>query len=742
MGFSVKLSRGGLLRITPIIDGTNILNLSLTYSLTIEETSVLEKGLLFIPTPHRLDKQGLKRDLYQYHRRLKILEHFGYNKDSEKIPFILPSMWEPEDKNISSGLRDLIEGDKEMLHHFENFKFPKSNLTKAERKALRNLQGNKDIIIKAADKGSKICIMDRSDYVLEAHRQLENRKHYLPLKESIQLKTQQKVRNILDKLYSKKYITYKQHTYLYGDDPPRKRKLYLLPKIHKNPESWTVPNRVPAGRPIVSDCSSESYGAAEYIDFYLNPLSQKHPSYVKDTYAFVELLKSVEFPLGAMIFSIDVDALYTNIETSLGLEAVRKVFDQYPDASRPDEELLELLKLGLTCNDFEFDSKMYLQIYGTAMGKKFAPAYANIYMAEWERTVFPKCPKLPLLYLRYLDDIFGVWTHSKEEFGHFMEILNSHHESISLKFDLQTEKINFLDTEVFIKEKTGGRWGLGTRVYFKPTDTHALLHRSSYHPRHTYRGIIKSQLVRFRRICVEEADVQLATETLFRALRPRGYSRTFLRAIKTEVRELFENGREPTTNLEEKRLIPLVTTYSPAAVALNRSTKERFLEFQRIEPQLEEFRIIAAYKRNKNLSDILVRATLPVRTNGPLKLYFKTIKFIENKYTGKGSAVMQDFSLESINLVYGIICKACGKIYVGETKNSLKERLKQHIYLIKKPKKHTILYEHFWTHGLANFSILGLEKGRNWNYKRRRGTENKWIEKLNTIHPFGLNEKE
>lgn len=142
-------------------------------------------------------------------------------------------MWEPEDKNISSGLRDLIEGDKEMLHQFENFKFPKSNLTKAERKALRNLQGNKDIVIKAADKGSKICIMDRSDYVLEAHRQLENRKHYLPLKESIQLKTQQKVRNILNKLYSKKYITYKQHTYLYGDDPPRKRKLYLLLKSIK-----------------------------------------------------------------------------------------------------------------------------------------------------------------------------------------------------------------------------------------------------------------------------------------------------------------------------------------------------------------------------------------------------------------------------------------------------------------------------------------------------------------------------
>lgn len=30
--------------------------------------------------------------------------------------------------------------------------------------------------------------------------------------------------------------------------------------------------------------------------------------------------------------------------------------------------------------------------HGTAMGKKFAPAYANIYMADWELTALDKCP--------------------------------------------------------------------------------------------------------------------------------------------------------------------------------------------------------------------------------------------------------------------------------------------------------------------------------------------------------------
>lgn len=130
-------------------------------------------------------------------------------------------------------------------------------------------------------------------------------------------------------------------------------------------------------------------------------------------------------------------------------------------------------------------------MHGTAMGKKFTPSYANICMAEWEKLVFQKCINLTPLYLRYL------------EFMEFVQILSTHHPSITIKHNVQPERIEFLDTEVFSVEGSDNMKQLATKVYFKPTDTHALLHKASFHPKHTYTHI-KSQLIRFHRICTQE----------------------------------------------------------------------------------------------------------------------------------------------------------------------------------------------------------------------------------------------
>lgn len=122
---------------------------------------------------------------------------------------------------------------------------------------------------------------------MEAYRQLNNTTYYTPLPNSIQLEKQILIRNIVNKLYDKTHITVKQITYLDGPDEPRLCLLYLFPKIHKPPVTWTVPSVVPVGRPIVSDCVSETYKKAVYIDHFINPLSKLHPSYVKDIYEFV-----------------------------------------------------------------------------------------------------------------------------------------------------------------------------------------------------------------------------------------------------------------------------------------------------------------------------------------------------------------------------------------------------------------------------------------------------------------------
>ena len=57
----------------------------------------------------------------------------------------------------------------------------KKNLKKQEITALRNLQQNQEIVIKPADKGGTIVIQDKSKYIAECKRQLNNPQHYRTL---------------------------------------------------------------------------------------------------------------------------------------------------------------------------------------------------------------------------------------------------------------------------------------------------------------------------------------------------------------------------------------------------------------------------------------------------------------------------------------------------------------------------------------------------------------------------------
>lgn len=157
--------------------------------------------------------------------------------------------------------------------------------------------------------------------------------------------------------------------------------------------------------------------------------------------------------------------------------------EKYADASRPVEAILQLLEISLTKNDFEFEGAFYLQTKGTAMGKRFVLLYANIYMAQWEETLFPRCPKLPLSYLRFLDDVWGVLQHGLQE-------LNSHHASIKVKSVINKPAVDFLDTTVYKGPNFHKTGQLDFKVFFKETDTHMFLQHHSCHPHHTFRRIV------------------------------------------------------------------------------------------------------------------------------------------------------------------------------------------------------------------------------------------------------------
>lgn len=736
---SVKLDLPKSLPIQEGSEDKNVVVLATKFILTPPQNALLCKGLNFIPTEgsNRNIVEQSRWDIQQYHRRLKLAVYFQHKEDSDPPPFTSKSTWVPPAGTLPRELSTLFEADT--TYFDKNFYMSPStpNLTSEEVVALKQLTDNKQIVIKPADKGSAVVIMDRDQYLWEGYRQLGDIKYYSRLDKPIYPDTITLVDKITQSMFDKKFINAKQQHYIRGTSEPRARLFYMLPKIHKDPSKWSKPHEIPPGRPIVSDCSSETYHTAEFIDHHLNPLSVKHASYIKDTYDFVTRIRTLHIAQGSILFTMDVNSLYTNIDTAEGIQAVKNLFRRYPDKKRPEKELLQLLEINLTRNDFEFNGEFFLQIKGTAMGKKFAPAYANIFMAEWETAALASCHKKPTHYFRFLDDVWGVWPHSMEDFDSFLLTLNSHNESISLTSVTSYDSVDFLDTTTYKGQHFQNTNTLDVKVFFKDTDTHALLFKTSYHPKHTYAGLVKSQLLRFHRICSRKEDFRQATKTLFAALYTRGYSRSFLR-------KSFRTFLHTKPRLVAS-ILPFVTTYSNSTVKLVRVIKHNFQNILTNNGVLPDHNIIAAFRKNKNLQSYLVKAKIPPMTSPKVKgqeTFFQHRAWVRNRWNGDVYKTQERGCPQSRNCVYLITCDKCATQYVGETGNTIKIRFAQHKYnIIRKKETQTPLVAHFLLHGWQSVRARVLEANSDWTATLRRRCEKRWITKLDTVHPRGLNER-
>ena len=78
---------------------------------------------------------------------------------------------------------------------------------KKEKVALRTLKSNTDIVIKPADKGSAVVVLDKEHYISEAERQLGDRQFYKPLDYDPTLEFQSKGTKTLNKVLNLGYIS-------------------------------------------------------------------------------------------------------------------------------------------------------------------------------------------------------------------------------------------------------------------------------------------------------------------------------------------------------------------------------------------------------------------------------------------------------------------------------------------------------------------------------------------------------
>ena len=178
------------------------------------------------------------------------------------------------------------------------------------------------------------------------------------------------------------------------------------------------------------------------------------------------------------------------------MEAIRKTLDKQEDQTISTDTLILLAECVLKNNVFEDNMRYFKQLQGTAIGTKFAPPNAILFMGYLEDKILNSFVEKPLVWWLYIDDIFMIWQH-EEENKEFLKILNSCHPTLKFTAEYSLDKVNFLDVVI----RNGNK--LLTDLYTKPTDTHQYLEFSSCHVYHSKKYIPYSQALRFNRIYSE-----------------------------------------------------------------------------------------------------------------------------------------------------------------------------------------------------------------------------------------------
>ena len=761
-------------------DSNLVVNLS-KHTLSQAQYSLLKRGLKFCPNPGEPDLSTYQADLNKFHLRIKRYLHFykpTRNTNNETTPlspsnhsttlfpvreegpfqhqsFKNPSAWIPPPV---APLEFFITNNNLDLAKCKLPASGKHNIPTSETRAIKELSNNKDIVIKLADKGGAVVIWDRLDYVREGLRQLPDQSFYKETPTDLTQTHHEHIVVILDKMLSEHRSC---HTYL-SDSKVRTAQFYMLPKIHKDSKN-------PPGRPIVSGNGCPTERISQFIDFFLQPCVKNIRSYIKDTTDFLLMLQHLgNLPNDCLLVTLDVASLYTNIPNKEGIEAALYSLNnaRCPTERPSNDFLIQLLEKVLKCNNFDFDGKHYLQIGGTAMGTKVAPAYANTFMGWFEGTHVYTNRIQPLLWKRFIDDIFVIWPHGYEKLQLFIHHLNTCMTSIKLEAETSRDEVHFLD--VTIKLQPDGT--ISTTLYTKPTDSHNYVNYRSCHLKSCKNGIPYGQFLRLRRICSSDKDFIKESKWLAFHFHEANYPS---KLIQDSFERAFVQDRQnlllpkPVDTTGPSNNLYLITTFHPTFHEVNRIVNRNMdlLDRSSSTRPIIQAPLIRGFRRCRNLRDLLVWARLPPTIGAPDQpnpgfqdrqcnrahciycLKLDRTGHISSQATNRRYRTRTNISCRSNNLIYGLKCSICDKIYVGQTKRRIMDRLMEHFRNIRQNCQTHIVGHHYNSHGhnglrdirVHILDFIPVHPESMTATQVRDSAERKWIFRLRSQVPIGLN---
>ena len=212
--------------------------------------------------------------------------------------------------------------------------------------------------------------------IMEAEKQLSDKKAYQEVSHSqiILSKLAEMSNKVFNSLKKRGYLTENQlkfFSYEYRKDADL-CKLCFFPEIHKRL------NNVPE-QPVIKNCGTPTEKCSEFLDHHLKPLMQMGWSYIKDLGDFIKMIRDLGSILENAIF-VTANVMGLNPH-EVGL---LDVLDKREQHSIPTSELIMMTDFILRNKYFQLNAQIKQQISGNAVGTKFAPPYACLFMGKIE----------------------------------------------------------------------------------------------------------------------------------------------------------------------------------------------------------------------------------------------------------------------------------------------------------------------------------------------------------------------
>ena len=223
--------------------------------------------------------------------------------------------------------------------------------------------------------------------------------------------------------------------------------------------------------------------------------------------------------------SLDVDSLFTNISPDETVDiCINQLFENIDTAeSFTMSELKQLLCLATKESYFIFNSLLYKQTNGVAMGSPLGTSLANTFLLYHEKNWLNSSLQgfKPVFYQCYVDNILVLFK-LNDHLKYFQELL-----SFSMEKERQN-KFSFLDIEVICKQ---GKFS--TTIYCKPTFSGVYGNFESFLTSVYRFGIVYTLVYRCFHICSNWKKFHAELTFLKKILRKNGYSENFIDVFKS-----------------------------------------------------------------------------------------------------------------------------------------------------------------------------------------------------------------